>query len=79
MKISDLIKLLKGHPGDMEVIVESYEDGFDPVTDIKKVTVSDKKNREWYEGIYEENTQSKHSVLLIKSKYNRTEVKHDPI
>lgn len=75
MKVGDLIKLLKEQPVDMEVVVESYEEGFDPVTELKAISVSDKESREWYEGVYEENTQSKHNVLLIKSKYNRTEVK----
>lgn len=79
MKISDLIQLLEGYPGDMEVIVDSYEEGFDPVTDIKEVAVANKADREWYEGVYEENLKSQNRVLLIKSKYNRTAVNNEPI
>ncbi|MBU8901995.1 MAG: hypothetical protein KOO69_04590 [Victivallales bacterium] len=79
MKVCDLIKLLEDQPVDMEVVVESYEEGVDPVTELKAISVSDKENREWYEGIYEENTQSKHNVLLIKSKYNRTEAETDQV
>ncbi len=40
MKVCDLIKLLEDQPVDMEVVVESYEEGFDPITDIKAISVS---------------------------------------
>lgn len=31
MTVTQLIEALKKYPGDMEVIVNSYEEGYDPV------------------------------------------------
>jgi hypothetical protein len=74
VKVSELIKKLKQHPLNMEVVVESYEEGFDPVTGLKIVSISKKENKEWYVGVYEEKPKSGNEALLIHSLYNRSEV-----
>ena len=77
MTVKELTEMLKKHPPDMEVMVESYEEGFDPATDIKVIPVSKKENKEWYKGVYEENPKSDKKALLIQSRYNRSENEND--
>lgn len=39
MNASELIKLLKQFPEDAQVVIPSYENGFDPITHCKNITV----------------------------------------
>jgi len=72
MTASELIKLLKQFPEDTQVVVQSYEDGFDPVTDCKNITIKKSNTKEWYFGIYDESKQGEQAIL-ISSKYNRSD------
>lgn len=75
MNVAELIKELKEFPADLPVVVQSYEDGVDPVTDAKMIGIEKYKPSEWYNGIYDEVADSSEKALLIASKFNRAEKK----
>jgi hypothetical protein len=68
-----LIARLQQVPGDLPVVVQSYEAGYDPVTDVETLTVTRTPDRTWYVGVYEQADPPGETVLLLASKYNRTE------
>lgn len=72
MTVAELIKLLQAQPCDMQAVVQSYEEGFDPVTDVQTISLAENSNKSWFVGMYEESGGGK-SALLIKSRYNREE------
>lgn len=77
MTVRELIERLQAYDRDLPIVVESYEDGYDPVTHLSELTVTPKKNRYWYVGVYEKSGQTGESVLLISSKYSRTDLPTD--
>ena len=73
MNVSELIKTLQKFPADLPVVVQSYEDGVDPVTEAKTIGIEKYSSSEWYNGVYDEVTDSPEKALLISSKFNRAE------
>ena len=73
MTVQQLITLLQQYPDDLPVVVQSYEEGYDPVTDVGELTIAETQNRAWYVGVYDRVDQSGETALLLSSKYNRTE------
>ena len=73
MKVAELIALLEKQAADMEVLVQSYEEGFDPVTDARPIAVSEKPDKSWYVGVYEGDAQSGKTMLLVNSRHNRAD------
>jgi|GEM_PF-1249615 len=74
MTVCQLIEQLQHYAGGLPVVVESYEEGYDPVTDFTELTVTEKQKRYWYVGVYEKSDEQGEKVLLISSKYSRTEI-----
>ena len=74
MTVRQIIEQLQQYADDLPVVVQSYEDGYDPVTEVRELTVTVRQDREWYVGIYEQSDQQGEPVLLIASKYNRSEL-----
>ena len=74
MTVRDLITQLEQFPDDLSVVVQSYEEGYDPVTHLDELHVNRTSDRQWYVGIYENAAKQGERVLLIASKYNRAEV-----
>jgi len=74
MNIRKLVDLLQQYPDDMPVVVQSYEEGYDPVTNIRELTIARVQNRQWYVGIFVETEQLGQKALLISSKYTRTDL-----
>lgn len=54
MKAAELIALLKKQPAEMEVVVQSYEEGYDPVTEVKIIPVAPVADKPWYIGVYDD-------------------------
>ncbi len=75
MKVSELIKTLQKFPANLPVVVQSYEDGVDPVTEAKTIGIENYNPSEWYNGVYDEVADSPEKALLIHSRYNRSEKK----
>ena len=73
MNVSELIETLQKFPTDLPVVVQSYEDGVDPVTEAKTIGISTYSPSEWYNGVYDEVADSPEKALLIFSKFNRAE------
>ena len=74
MTNAELIKILQKFPTDQQVVVQSYEEGYDPVTDVKELAVAKTENKEWYHGVYDDAASNYETVLLMYSKFNRQEV-----
>ena len=55
-----------------EVVIPSYEDGFDPVTECKKIQLQPRQKKEWYYGVYDKKTDGTPAVLL-DSKFRRAD------
>ncbi len=51
MNVAELIKELQKLPADLPVVVQSYEDGVDPVTHAKTIGIEKYKPNEWYYGV----------------------------
>ncbi len=74
LTVRQLIALLQHYPADLPVVVQSYEAGYDPVTDVEELTIAETENRAWYVGVYDKSDQPGEKALLISSKYNRVEL-----
>lgn len=72
--IRQLVEQLGQYPDDLPVIVQSYEDGYDPVTTISELTISPTPDRQWYMGVFEKVDGKGQQALLISSRYNRAEL-----
>lgn len=71
LTVRHLIALLQQYPDDLPVVVQGYETGYDPVTDVQTLPIAETPNRAWYEGVYRDADQSGETALLISSKYTR--------
>jgi hypothetical protein len=74
MTVAELIEHLQACPPDLDVVVQSYEEGFDPVTDLRQLSLAETANKPWYLGVYEECASSDKQAVLIHSSNNRREV-----
>lgn len=72
MKVAELITLLKNYPCDMEVLVRSYEEDFDPVTDCRNVSVIKAANKKGYNGYVAVENGGEIAVLIF-SRFTRAE------
>ena len=68
-----IVRSSTSHPGDLLVVVQSYEDGVDPVTEAKTIGIEKYSPVEWYNGIYDEVADSPEKAVLIFSRFNRAE------
>lgn len=75
MTVAELIARLQACPADLEVVVASYEQGYDPVTDLREIAIEKVANKEWYVGVYEDAPASGRTALLILSRFLRSEEK----
>ncbi len=73
MNIRQLIELLEQYPDDMPVVVQSYEAGYDPVTDVRQLTVAEVEDKAWYVGVYADAEKAGQQALLIASKFRNTD------
>ncbi len=69
MTVAELISHLQTFPPDLEVIVSSYEQGYDPVTDLRELTIEKSPDAPWYVGVYDDAPASNHKALLIRSRF----------
>lgn len=74
MNVQQLIALLQRYPPELPVVVQSYEAGYDPVTDVATLTVAETPDRAWYLGVYDTIDQPGKTVVLISSKYTRADL-----
>ncbi len=58
MTVQELMVFLKDQPQDMEVLVNSYEHGYDPLTDLRQIQVVEVPEKEWYVGVYDDTEES---------------------
>lgn len=75
MNVAELITLLQACPADLEVIVASYEQGYDPVTDLREMNIEPVADKEWYVGVYDVAESSGRKALLLNSRFLRSEEK----
>jgi hypothetical protein len=57
MTAFELINKLKQYPGDMQVVVAGYENGFDDIETIKNVLLGLRPDKEEWDGKYEKSTE----------------------
>lgn len=69
MTVRELTEYLLREDPDMEVLVNGYEDGFDPVGHICHKFVKPYSNPAWYYGKFEEGTGSDSRVALLISRF----------
>lgn len=75
MTVAELIARLQACPADLEVVVVSYEQGYDPVTDLREIPIEKVAAREWYVGVYDDAPASGCRALLLHSRFLRSEEK----
>ena len=51
MTVAELIARLQTCPADLEVVVASYDQGYDTVTDLREIAIEKVADREWYVGV----------------------------
>ncbi len=71
LTVKELIALLQNQPQDLPVVVDSYEGGLDPVTDIAMVQIIDYPNRKEYYGIYDTPSNTANGNPAVKISSNR--------
>ena len=54
MTVRELIKLLQSFPANLPVVIDSYEGGLDPVTDVREIEIIPYPDRKSYYGIYDQ-------------------------
>jgi hypothetical protein len=69
MTVQQLIERLQAFPPDLPVVVHSYEDGLDPVTEAALIRVTATPDRQWYNGVYEQVQTDGEQAVLIASRY----------
>lgn len=69
MIIEELIIQLQSYPKKSRVVVQGYEEGYDEITTIKKISIQPNPDHEWYNGKYERsnNAASETSVLIFSA------------
>lgn len=65
MNISDLIECLQQFPPDLDVLVEGYETGFDPIHSLKVCAVERNVKAEDWDGEFEDSPGGVQQALLI--------------
>ena len=65
MKISELSERLQQFPPDLDVLVEGYETGFDPIHSLKVCPVERNAKAEGWDGEFEEAPGASQDALLI--------------
>lgn len=75
MTVAELIARLRIYPDDLEVVAASYEQGYDPVTDLSEIAIGKAANRKWYVGVYDDDPALGRKALLIHSRFLRSEEK----
>lgn len=51
MKVTELIKILQGVDGELEIVIPGYENGYDPINRTEEIMV-DELGGGWMEGKY---------------------------
>lgn len=54
MKVLELIEALKQFPGDMPVLTDGYETGFEEIRSLKTIEVQHEPKKPYYEGEYQD-------------------------
>jgi hypothetical protein len=65
MKVSELITHLQQLPADLEVLVEGYETGFDPIHALEIRTMERNATAEEWDGEFDESSGTGQQALLI--------------
>lgn len=68
MTVKELIDYLSKENPDIEVLVDGYEEGFDPIGHIHHKFVKPHSDPAWYYGKYEEGTGSSSRLVLVLSR-----------
>ncbi len=69
MIIEELVQQLQSYPKNSRVIVQGYEDGYDEITTIKKISIQPNPSHEWYNGKYisSDNVASETAILIFNA------------
>ena len=65
MTVKELIDYLSQENPDMEVVVNGYEDGFDPIKTPYKKSVNEVPDAKWYNGLYNESYNIMGKIVLV--------------
>lgn len=69
MIVKDLIEVLKGYPQDLDVVVDGYESGSDPIAAVGLVyIVNGERRNEDFEGEYVEYNKALHEGRTVTEK-----------
>lgn len=73
MTIGQLIEILSKHPGDLPVLVEGYETGFDPIHSIVQAKAIPNPENQEYDGEFEKDEAGSDCLIILgKSEYRRS-------
>ncbi len=74
LTVQSLIDQLKHYDPTLPVVVQSYEDGYDPITNLRLLAIEPTTpHPAWCIGIYQEKPQASQSALLLYSILSREE------
>jgi hypothetical protein len=69
MNVADLIAILQTYPAESEVIVTSYEEGYDPDTTVDCIPITVATPNMWYNGVYADADTPERTAVLIRSHF----------
>jgi len=59
MTIKELIEKLKLYPDNLPVVASGYENGYNPIVNVKEITLYKRCCHSWYEGMYDDDPEQK--------------------
>jgi len=71
MTVKELINYLSQENPDLEVLVDGYEEGFDPIANIEHKYVQPHSDPKSYHGEFEESNQPSYQKALIFSRFKQ--------
>ena len=69
MTVKELTEYLANINPDIEVVVNGYEDGYDPIGHLHQKFIKPYSNPAWYYGKYEEGTGENCRLVLLISRH----------
>ena len=72
MTVRELMESLKDYPGDMQIIVQGYEDGYETISDVlPRYIVKTEEDTPWYNGEYDDGDGGIPALLIYSRRRNR--------
>jgi hypothetical protein len=68
MTVKELIQKLNTLPSELQVVTEGYENGFDIIKTVERISVVENENKDWWDGQFvESNIDNAGEVIYLNT------------